>query len=87
MAWVLNKFFLLLAEKLVAELTFTEGCVCKLDKAFVRVLFIKKCGWDQVGQGQWNVTVWKLVSWNFNGFQVCVFFSFYKCVVCILWYV
>ena len=27
MEWVLNKFFLLLAEKLVAELTFTVGCV------------------------------------------------------------
>ena len=34
MAWVLNKFFLLLAEKLVAELTFTEGCVNSTELLF-----------------------------------------------------
>ena len=32
--WVLNKFFLLLAEKLVAELTFTEGCVNSTELLF-----------------------------------------------------
>ena len=35
MAWVLNKFFLLLAEKLVAELTFTEGCVNSTELLFL----------------------------------------------------
>ena len=34
MEWVLNKFFLLLAEKLVAELTFTEGCVNSTELLF-----------------------------------------------------
>ena len=47
------------------------------------MLFIKKFGWGQAGQGQRNVTVWKLVSWNVKGFQVCLFFH----VVYVLWYV
>ena len=45
------------------------------------MLFIKKFGWGQAGQGQRNVTVWKLVSWNVKGFQVCLFFP---CGVCIV---
>ena len=34
MEWVLKKIFLLLAEKLVAELTFTEGCVNSTELLF-----------------------------------------------------
>ena len=34
MEWVLERIFLLLAEKLVAELTFTEGCVNSTELLF-----------------------------------------------------
>ena len=34
MEWVLKKIFLLLAEKLLAELTFTEGCVNSTELLF-----------------------------------------------------
>ena len=74
---VLKKIFLLLAEKLVAELTFTEGCANSTELLFACC----SSGWGQAGQGQWNVTVWKLVSWNVKGFQVCLFFP---CGVCIV---
>ena len=49
------------------------------------MLFTKKFGWVQAGQGQRNVTVWKLVSWNVDGFQVCLFFVFLF-LVYVLWY-
>ena len=32
--WVMNKFFLLLLEKLVADLTFNEGCVSSTELLF-----------------------------------------------------
>ena len=39
------------------------------------MLFIKKCEWGQAGQGQWNVTVWKLVSWDFRSSQYVFFYT------------
>ena len=45
------------------------------------MLFTKKFGWGQAGQGQRNVTVWKLVSWNVNGFFSVTVFPVW-CIYC-----
>ena len=50
------------------------------------MLFIKKFGWGQAGQGQRNVTMWKLVSWNVKGFQGFFLFFFMWCMYCSVFY-
>ena len=69
---VLKKFFLLLAEKILVELAFTEGCVNSTELLFA-CCSSRNVGRGEAGQGPWNVTAESCVL----EFDDCMCFLFF----------
>ena len=85
MEWVLKKIFLLLAERLVAELTFTEGCENSTELLFA-CCSLRNVSGVNLARAMECDRVEACVLEFFKGVLVCFFFFFFNVVCFFLWF-
>ena len=81
MEWVLKRIFLLIAEKEVAERTFTGGCVSSTELVFA-CCSLRNLGGVKLGKDKGMGPCGSLCPGMLRGFKcVCFFHVVYICIV------